>query len=732
MKASWLTTAGGFWAAGGVWLGASLAPWLQREWGRWRAVRPEIAHLAVFYYAYLIAGGFGQSLNILPNSSITFWPPAGVYVATLLLSEKRTWRWWVAVGCLAELSCNIIWWQSPLWQALLYYSANALEALFAAWLVGGLAAKPFRLATTRDLVVFAVLGACVAPLVGATIIAGVDALIGKQTFAQAWPLVWLGDGAGILVGAPLTLAAIHAWRDRAALKSATGREAVLLFAGLAALAALAFADLAPTAYIAMPLLLWIALRFHLEGAGAALASIAVLGAGFAAMEQGYFADDIAELGEKVFEFQVFLAISAVSTLLVAALSRQNQDAHLAVERAKAELETRVAERTEALRTSRQEIARAAAFDAFRVRLQDVLSRMGSPDDIKLSAARVLGEKLQADRVCYADIEPNGDHAVIPEDYYVRRSAPRFSGSLRLADYGEAVAASINAGKPVVVDNAAAENPAAFAALEVGAVAAYPVMSHGKPAALLLVVHDTARVWSGDDLALLKETADRVWPAVERAQAVNALREAERRQRILVHELSHRVKNTLATVQSIAMQSLTHAVDKKAFEAFQARLTALARGHDLLAREHWEGISLGEIVRRTIAPYQSEDAPRFTVEGPEIWLPPKQALALTLALHELCANALRFGALSDERGGVDIRWIDRGARFGFTWREHGGPRVSPPSKGGFGTRLIERGLQQDLAGEISVRYEETGLVCVVEAPLPKAEAEVAVAVDLMEG
>ncbi|MFC5083826.1 PAS domain S-box protein [Microvirga arabica] len=201
---------------------------------------------------------------------------------------------------------------------------------------------------------------------------------------------------------------------------------------------------------------------------------------------------------------------------------------------------------------------------------------------------------------------------------------------------------------------------------------------------------------------------------------------EERQRLLINELNHRVKNTLATVQSIALQSFRHtnAATGSNVTAFQERLFALARAHDILTRDNWEGAELRDIVGEVIEPYCRESSGRCDIDGPRVRLTPSMALALSMAVHELATNAAKYGALSVSDGQVSISWsIAPGEPRQLTlcWQERGGPPVAFPARNGFGTRLIERSLAQELAGEVSLAYVPTGVVCTVKAPLPEAMA-----------
>ena len=203
--------------------------------------------------------------------------------------------------------------------------------------------------------------------------------------------------------------------------------------------------------------------------------------------------------------------------------------------------------------------------------------------------------------------------------------------------------------------------------------------------------------------------------------------AEERQRLLVNELNHRVKNALATVQAIAAQTLRRdEVPAEARARFTERLMALARANDVLVASDWQGASLAAIAAQVASPYADlGEAERFRIEGPPMQLSANAATAMALALHELATNAAKYGALSWPEGRVELVWDLDGAgearRFRLSWREAGGPQVSPPSRIGFGTRLIERGLAGELKATVAMDYAPTGLVCTLSAPLSEALA-----------
>ena len=213
----------------------------------------------------------------------------------------------------------------------------------------------------------------------------------------------------------------------------------------------------------------------------------------------------------------------------------------------------------------------------------------------------------------------------------------------------------------------------------------------------------------------------VWNGV--AIDVTDRKRAEEHQTLLMAELDHRVKNTLATVQAIASQTLP---TSEAHRAFSGRLAALAHTHGLLAQSRWTGARLADIVAEELAPYRDAEGGRVSVEGPDVLLEPKAAQALALAIHELTTNAAKFGALSVPDGRLAIGWRAEGeaprSRLSLLWTESGGPAVEPPSRRGFGSLLIERSLEYELGGEVELDYRREGLRCQIELPLPRRRAQ----------
>ena len=196
--------------------------------------------------------------------------------------------------------------------------------------------------------------------------------------------------------------------------------------------------------------------------------------------------------------------------------------------------------------------------------------------------------------------------------------------------------------------------------------------------------------------------------------------AEERQKLLVNELNHRVKNSLATVQSIAAQTLRSVAAPEFFrDAFETRLIALSHTHDLLTRESWAGASLREVFDLELHAMAGEDRVGFTYAG-DVRLNPKAAVALGMGIHELTTNAAKYGALSTPNGRVAVDWAIEDGVLRLTWTESGGPPATPPARRGFGVRLLERGLAAELSGAVELTYDTVGLVCQMALPLRALE------------
>ena len=233
------------------------------------------------------------------------------------------------------------------------------------------------------------------------------------------------------------------------------------------------------------------------------------------------------------------------------------------------------------------------------------------------------------------------------------------------------------------------------------------------------------IWVRSTVSSVKNADGRVDRTLAVVLEITEHKRAQAHRDLLMNELAHRVKNTLATVQSIAMQTMNSSTTIEAFRtAFMARLMALSGTHNLLGVGDWHGALLRDVVLAELSPYQADENQRWTVEGGDVLLDANTALAFGMALHELTTNAAKYGALSVPTGHIDTAWRLRqtadGRRLNFTWQESGGPAVKK-SREGFGTKLITQGLALQLDGSVELDFDTDGIRCAIEIPLPSMEA-----------
>jgi PAS domain S-box-containing protein len=364
-------------------------------------------------------------------------------------------------------------------------------------------------------------------------------------------------------------------------------------------------------------------------------------------------------------------------------------------------------------TDRKKIeARQAAL----VELGDRLRESDDTAEMAFAAAELMGRTLGLSRAGYGTVDPERGTVEVERDWTAPGIAS-IAGPHRFEEYGDLLGGimkgEVLAIEDVERDPRTASDPTALRKVGIRALLNAPIMEHGRLVAVLFLHDSEVRHWSADKLAFIHGIADRTRAAIER-------RRAEDQQALLLNELQHRVKNTLSMVQAIASQTFRETATPAAREAFTARLVALSQANDVLTKAGWSAAPLRDVVTGATIPHCAGPE-RFTIKGPAIEIAAKAALSLTLALHELCTNAAKYGALSNEDGHVVIDWdVLEDATFRLRWAERGGPLVHKPTRTGFGTRLIERSLGPQLRGEVKTDFDPAGITCTVEVPLASVQ------------
>ena len=357
-----------------------------------------------------------------------------------------------------------------------------------------------------------------------------------------------------------------------------------------------------------------------------------------------------------------------------------------------------------------------------IELGDALRDSGARGSMFNAAGAILGRTLRAARAGYRSVDPRSglstSEGIWPVSAADGAAVPRplsdFPATAQYLRRGETVAVP-----DVTADPRFAGDTSGYAALGVRALIEVPLIQRGNLVGVLFVHGTERRDWAPGEVAFAREVAERAWDALGRFQA-------DDQQRLLNRELSHRLKNTLAMVQAIASQTLRNAPDfETAKESLAARLIALGKAHDILLTGERESADIDAVITGALSIHDDRQPGRFAIRGPAIEVGPKAALSLSLMMHELATNAVKYGALSVPEGRVVVDWqiLDGVAEpsLRMAWTEQGGPAVQPPARRGFGSRLIERGLAGAIGGEVSLLYEPGGVVCRVEAPLAGFQA-----------
>lgn len=311
-------------------------------------------------------------------------------------------------------------------------------------------------------------------------------------------------------------------------------------------------------------------------------------------------------------------------------------------------------------------------------------------DVTRSATAVIGESLKVDRAAFGHFDSTGEFVDVEPDWTAAGIAS-IAGRHRLADYGRDLQRGLLEGNALIIpdvlnDPITVDHAERLLSLDIRSVVNVPVIDRGRTTGMLIVHTKQPRSWAAETLVYLRNIADRVEAEIARIRA-------ETQQRMLNHELSHRMKNTMALVQAIASQTLRNIPEQEPVKAFSDRLMALSLAHDVLLQQNWSSARVGNVVETTVCAFA--DIARFDISGQKVALGSRATQSLSLVLHELTTNALKYGALSNDVGRVELSWRvddqEAGPTFHLDWREVGGPTVMAPTRRGFGTRLLKMGL-----------------------------------------
>jgi two-component sensor histidine kinase len=363
---------------------------------------------------------------------------------------------------------------------------------------------------------------------------------------------------------------------------------------------------------------------------------------------------------------------------------------------------------------------------FLLELGEHLRSSQDPATARRTATGLLGAYLEVDRVVLAETADDAEGFAIVEVWTADQRADQGADQAASAGHVAALAAfgghvlhELRAGRVVRIDNVATHPEAGdLRAKGVGAVVAVPWLdSEGLSGALLLHVREP-RAWNEFDVTTVKELLERTGNWIQRIRAAE-------RERIMVREVDHRARNVLAVAQSLVR--LTSADDLEAYrDKVEARMGALAGAHALLASKKWKTVELSALLEQELAPFRGGAPDRVLTDGPRVALPPDLTQNVALLLHELATNAAKHGAFRTEQGRLAVTWeVDRAGNLRFAWSETVHGQLSRPPgavEAGFGTRLLDRVVRNQLGGTLDQELTPSGLRCRIEIPLAKAGRE----------
>jgi two-component sensor histidine kinase len=374
------------------------------------------------------------------------------------------------------------------------------------------------------------------------------------------------------------------------------------------------------------------------------------------------------------------------------------------------------QRTDALRESEER-------QAFFLKLSDAIRPLAHPTDIQGETTRLLREQLNAAWCYYVDWDLERKVGLVLRDSS-REGLPSLVGAHDVSDAPEFLHLLEGGAVLAVRDYASykqlpTRTRQQFTTLGFRSMMAAPLVKEGRLLATLLVGETQTRDWSGSEASLLLEAAERTWAAVERARTEEALRASERHAQTLLAELQHRVRNILAMMRSVIRRASRSKTDVKDFvQHLEGRINAMARTQALLTRAPGQNVDLEDMIRDELLAQAADDR-KAVVHGPEIRLSPHAVELVTLAIHELATNSVKYGALGRGDGRLDVSWKSLGddeqQRLELTWQETG-LKNSASGSPGFGTELITQRVPYELNGRGEIKIAEGKLTATIEFPL----------------
>lgn len=627
------------------------------------------------FLAYGAVACFGLEWAKTTGGASPIWPAAGIGLAGLILGGWRLWPAIVMARLVAGIICGV---SGPLWTEAPIALVNGVACLLPVLLIGKMGGIDPRLQSLTSLVRYIFVGAVGCALVVAvagSVILSVSPRPGPLSALELLSGWSMGSFAGAVTIGPLVLAWSAGLRSFRPLQW-TGLIAVLVATGLLAMAIFVGSPERLQAWHLLPLLVLAALAFDLRGASASLVVVAGVAYWATGAGMGPFVEPGGPSAAALPALEQFVGIIALTSLFLSVTADERR-ARLELDRRGRRL--RAAEEQARARAEELQVvldaAPAVIWVARDPECREIVGNRHAADVLRLSTAAANMSKTSEDPepVSHFRVLDGSGHELSPDELPVQRAA---RGEV-IRGFEETVAFDDGSSRQLLGGATPLYAPDGTVR---GAVAAFLDITDRKA--------------------------------------------AETREHLLAREVDHRAKNILAIVQSVV--KLTKAADMEGLRsAILGRIGSLARTHNLLAGNRWDGADLGSLVTEELAPYLQADVEargreRIRVEGERLTLVPATAQSLALVIHELVTNAVKYGALSVPDGRLDVVWrveTERAERIlHLSWRERGGPAVAPPGRNGFGLSLIRMTVERQLAGRLETDWNGGGLALEISVPV----------------
>ncbi|KQS89675.1 MULTISPECIES: GAF domain-containing protein [unclassified Rhizobium] len=349
-------------------------------------------------------------------------------------------------------------------------------------------------------------------------------------------------------------------------------------------------------------------------------------------------------------------------------------------------------------------------------LEDRLRDLDEIESIALVASDLMAKALDATRAGFGIVDIVAETVMMQPEWRAP-DIQSLAGLHHFRAYGTFIE-DLKQGKPVIITDVLTDprtqaNAKALIDIGIRVLVNLPIFDHGKFSLVVFVHHNRPYEWSDEEISFIRSFGNRIQSALARLQA-------ESDQHLLNHEIGHRLKNTFAMVQAIASQTLRHVTERDHVSNFEKRLQALSTAHDALLVQNWTGADVAALVASSIETLGMSE--RFDISGPAFTFGPRSSLSLSLVLHELATNAVKYGSLSSPTGRVSIDWsidgVGNEGNFRLRWTEEGGPPATEPARKGFGSRLINMGLTG--TGDVVASYRHSGFMVEMTAVLSQLQ------------